>query len=133
MRAHSSQAARLLARCQEIVGRHANQLPPPVDIVHFDFSPDNILVEGGKVSGVIDWDGVQAGDRLFDLASFLFYSVGATTLRDSIVEASGAAALGVYFAYLSVRQTAWSIRFHGAESGGDMVERRTALLEEGAV
>jgi hypothetical protein len=130
MRAHSRGAERVLTRCQEIVRRHSQHLPPLTDIVHFDFSPDNVLAVGGSITGVVDWDGVQVGDRLFDLATFLFYSLGATKLRNHIVATSGEATLAVYFACLCVRQTAWSIRFHAGEAGDGMVERCTSLLDE---
>jgi hypothetical protein len=130
MRSHSRDAERNLARCQEIVRRHSQHIPPPADIVHFDFSPDNVLAVGGSITGVVDWEGVQPGDRLFDLATFLFYSVGAPPLRDHIVATSGEATLAVYLAYLCVRQTAWSIRFHAADAGDAMVERCTSLLDE---
>lgn len=120
-------------RCQEIVRRHSQELPPPADTMHFDFSADNVLAVGGSITGVVDWDGAQPGDRLFDLATFLFYSVGAERLRDAVVEASSEATLAVYLAYLCVRQTAWSIRFHAAEAGEAMVDRCTALLDEVAV
>lgn len=43
------------------------------DIVHFDFTPANILVAAGEISGVIDWEGACRGDSVFDLASMLFY------------------------------------------------------------
>jgi hypothetical protein len=43
MRSHSRAAEVLLTRCQEIVRRHSERLPRRADIVHFDFSPDNVL------------------------------------------------------------------------------------------
>lgn len=133
MRSRSRRAERVLERSQAIVRRHARHLPPPGDIVHFDFSPDNVLAVGASVTGVVDWDGAQPGDRLFDLATFLFYSVGGERLRAAVVEASSEATLAVYFAYLCVRQTAWSIRFHAPEAGEAIVDRCTALLDELAV
>lgn len=38
-------------------------------IIHGDFGTGNILVEGGRVSGVIDFAGCAAGDPAYDFAS----------------------------------------------------------------
>ena len=41
---------------------------PPV-ICHGDLHPQNILVEGGRVSGVLDWPNTVIADAAFDVAS----------------------------------------------------------------
>jgi len=45
----------------------------PVDVeptwVHGDLHPRNLLVEGGRLSGVLDWGDLTVGDRAVDLAS----------------------------------------------------------------
>jgi aminoglycoside phosphotransferase (APT) family kinase protein len=41
---------------------------PPV-ICHGDLHPQNVLVEGGRVSGVVDWPNTVIADRAFDVAS----------------------------------------------------------------
>ena len=40
--------------------------------MHLDFHPGNVLVDGGRVTGVVDWDGAGRGDRLFDLVTLRF-------------------------------------------------------------
>jgi aminoglycoside phosphotransferase (APT) family kinase protein len=42
--------------------------PATSSFIHMDYHPLNILVEGGLLTGVIDWAGAAAGDRRADLA-----------------------------------------------------------------
>lgn len=48
-------------------------LDAPLDVaptwLHGDLHPRNVLVEGGALSGIIDWGDMTAGDRATDLAS----------------------------------------------------------------
>lgn len=37
-------------------------------LVHGDFTMDNVLLEEGKVTGIIDWSDGEVGDRRYDLA-----------------------------------------------------------------
>ena len=37
--------------------------------IHGDLHPRNILVEKGKITGIIDWGDIGSGDRATDLAS----------------------------------------------------------------
>jgi aminoglycoside phosphotransferase (APT) family kinase protein len=37
-------------------------------LLHLDYHPANVLVEGGRVSAVLDWANARAGDRRADLA-----------------------------------------------------------------
>ena len=41
----------------------------PSTWIHGDLHPRNVLVEGGTLSGIIDWADIAAGDRATDLAS----------------------------------------------------------------
>lgn len=40
-------------------------------VLHFDYHPLNVLVEGEEISAVIDWTNVQVGDRRADFARTL--------------------------------------------------------------
>lgn len=118
MRGYGSETAALLDRLQAIVRRGATLALPQDDVVHFDFTPLNILVAGEQIGGVIDWDGVCAGDRAFDLATLLFYTHHSQGLADELYAAAcglaGPAAVALYLAHLAHRQIDWSIRFHDA-------------------
>jgi Phosphotransferase enzyme family len=127
MRAHSPRTAALLARLQAYIAGHAARLAARSarDVVHFDFGGPNILVAGGRVTGVVDW-GPLPGDRTFDLATLLFYDgyyadVAATRGRvwGRALELVDPATFGIYLAHLVHRQTDWSLRHHDAA----MVER----------
>lgn len=60
--------------------------PPPAApvICHGDFHPQNVLVEGGRVTGVLDWPNALIADPAFDVASTLnilsFVPVGLTSM-----------------------------------------------------
>jgi aminoglycoside phosphotransferase (APT) family kinase protein len=54
--------AYLRARAGEF--RHA-----PPSFLHLDYHPQNVLVKGLRVTGVIDWANTAAGDRHFDAAT----------------------------------------------------------------
>jgi aminoglycoside phosphotransferase (APT) family kinase protein len=74
LRDHSDSSRELLSRCQDAVRRFGDRVPETEAIVHWDFTPDNVLVRDGRVSGVIDWEGVRAGDPVFDLVTLAFYA-----------------------------------------------------------
>ncbi len=43
-------------------------LPAPDSVVHGDLGPDHVLVDGGSITGVIDWGDCHVGDPAIDLA-----------------------------------------------------------------
>jgi aminoglycoside phosphotransferase (APT) family kinase protein len=116
---HSAVTADLLEVLQTFVKRHADEVgvADAEDIVHFDFSPANVLSARGRVVRVVDWEGVRAGDRLFDLATPLFYTYPISDVFDGLWKLALArgkpGVLGVYLAHMLVRQIDFSIRHHG--------------------
>ncbi|HET9223586.1 MAG TPA: aminoglycoside phosphotransferase family protein, partial [Roseiflexaceae bacterium] len=120
MQAYSTTTAQMLQRVQAIVQRYAGQLAPQTDIVHYDCNPANVLASATGITGVIDWDGWCAGDRMFDVATMLFYSYAdmavRTCLWQTILKHSGPEAGAVYLGHLIHRQIDWSIRHHTAEA-----------------
>ena len=116
----------LLERCQTVTRRHAGRLPRRTDVVHFDFTSGNLLVEGDEITGVVDWHGTSTGDRLFDLAT-LFYYTREEPLRDRGVSDVGQEGLSVYLAHMCVRQTEWSLRLHSPEAGARVLRDSLAL------
>jgi aminoglycoside phosphotransferase (APT) family kinase protein len=120
LRDHSDRSRELLSRCQEAVQRFGERVPKMEAIVHWDFTPDNVLVRDGRVSGVIDWEGVRAGDPAFDLVTLAFYAPG-TPLLDRALGEIDAGLRSVYQAHLCVRQAEWSLRRHDEVTGGRML------------
>lgn len=119
---HSNESRELLRFCRRAVELHADGLRGRRDIVHWDYTRSNVLVDEGRVTGVIDWGGTRAGDRLFDLATLLYYARGeAPELEQYVVERTGEKGLSVYLAHMCVRQGDWSLRVHGLETGDEIV------------
>jgi hypothetical protein len=120
LRHYSGESAAMLATLQELVARHAGDAFVTRDIVHWDFNPGNVLGDGTHITGVVDWDGACAGDRGFDLSTYLFSSYGDREVCDPLWQetlvCSGSGALAVYLAHMIVRQVDWSIRHHESTS-----------------
>jgi hypothetical protein len=115
---HSDGSRELLGLCRRAVERHSPALEPSRDIAHMDFTLANVLVDGDHVTGVIDWGGTRTGDRMFDLATLLYYARGeAPELERYVVARIGHEGLAVYLAHMAVRQTDWSLRHHGPAAG----------------
>jgi len=120
LRDHSERSRELLTRCQETVRRFGDRVPSVDAVVHWDFTPDNVLVHDGRVTGVIDWEGVRAGDPRFDLVTLAFYAPGTPLIETAVVELdSGLRA--VYQAHLCIRQAEWSLRRHDEATGERML------------
>jgi hypothetical protein len=113
----------LLAWCRHAV--ETADLVDPGDIVHWDFTTANVLTLAGEITGVVDWDGVVNGDRLFDLVT-LFYYTRTESLREYVLERVSVAIFRAYLGAVVVRQTAFSLKFHapgvGPESIADALE-----------
>jgi aminoglycoside phosphotransferase (APT) family kinase protein len=120
LRDHSDRSRELLSRCQAVVRRFAERVPEENAIVHWDFTPDNVLVRGGRVTGVIDWEGVRSGDPRFDLVTLAFYAPG-TPMLEEAVGSLDPGLRAVYEAHLCVRQAEWSLRRHDAATGERML------------
>jgi aminoglycoside phosphotransferase (APT) family kinase protein len=47
---------------------------PTGDLVHGDLNPDNVLLDGDRISALIDVEAVGRGSRMHDLATLLVYA-----------------------------------------------------------
>ena len=134
MRGHSPTTARLLDLVQELVARHRSVSTPTTDVVHFDFQPNNMLGLSSKISGVVDWEGAQAGDRAFDLATLLFYAYDQESTREAlwrrVAEITDPVAAAVYLAHLIHRQVDWSIRHYDEQTLDRWLERARLVWQE---
>ena len=119
---HSDESRDLIRLCRRAVERYADGVRGHRDIVHWDYTLANVLVDRGRVSGVIDWGGTRTGDRLFDLATLIYYARGqAPELERYVVERIGREGLSVYLAHMCVRQSDWSVRHHEPPAGDEVV------------
>jgi aminoglycoside phosphotransferase (APT) family kinase protein len=60
----------LIAILQKETGR-LDELDAQSRLVHGDFNPTNILIQGGKVSGILDWEFCHAGTPYMDIGNLL--------------------------------------------------------------
>jgi aminoglycoside phosphotransferase (APT) family kinase protein len=116
-----------VTRCRGVVERHARDVPRARDVVHWDFTPANVLGLDGEVTGVIDWGGTCSGDRLFDLATW-HYDAADDVLRDYVVERAGEGTMAVYLAHLAIRQAGWSVRHHSRAVALDAIRYGVELF-----
>jgi aminoglycoside phosphotransferase (APT) family kinase protein len=75
----SPSSARLMDRLSNIVRPAQHHEMHRRDFVHGDFGPHNVVVRGGRISGVVDWMNFGVGNRAIDLGEVL---VAWALLRD---------------------------------------------------
>ncbi|MVA75052.1 phosphotransferase [Auraticoccus sp. F435] len=131
---HSRRTRRLLDQVREV-----GAVTPPAmaghDLVHLDYQPANVLVDGaGRVSGVVDWDGTARGDGDLDLVTLCFglhTAAASPTAADQLEHLLRTGVepdrLRAYWAHMSLRLVDWAIRHHGPED----VDRWLALAARG--
>jgi hypothetical protein len=128
--AEFSERSRRLLEWVQAVGADGSHMVGD-DLTHMDFHPGNVLVEQGRLSGVVDWDGAQRGDRHFDLVTLLFcVRALAPSVAGPIEERLRLLPprrMRAYWAHMSLRQVDWSIRHHDAAT----VQRWLSVAEEG--
>ncbi len=62
--------------CEQVLARMIALLPfcpPEHSLVHGDFGFDNVIVDGERITAVLDWANMKYGDFLFDLAWLGFW------------------------------------------------------------
>ncbi|WP_439897592.1 phosphotransferase, partial [Escherichia coli] len=64
-----NQVADMAGRCAEL----ARHCPNVRALVHADFGSNNVLTDGHRITGVIDWSEAMYGDPLYDIANILFW------------------------------------------------------------
>jgi hypothetical protein len=121
-----SDASRALLRRIRSVGRDRSvaRLAAP-DLVHYDLHTVNVVSDDGRrVSGIIDWDSVRAGDRSLDLGNFAFTSLWKTPdsavheqVWDAFASSSTHDARVIYMHHVALRQVDWVIRHPGLPPG----------------
>jgi aminoglycoside phosphotransferase (APT) family kinase protein len=107
------EAPEVLRRCRDALTRAEGSLADPGDLVHWDYTTANILAVSDEITGVVDWDGVCNGDRLFDLVT-LWYYTRTPLLRDYVLAHTTREVHDAYVAAMVARQVAYSLKFHDA-------------------
>jgi aminoglycoside phosphotransferase (APT) family kinase protein len=115
LRGHSARS-RALERWVTSVGADGPGYLTGDDAVHCDYQPTNLLADGGRLTGVVDWDGAGRGDRHLDLVTLRFgihaipADPGATRRLDQILDDLPPHTLTPLWAHMSLRMTDWAIR-----------------------
>jgi cyclase len=110
----------LLERARAALARAEPALRDPGDIVHWDYTTSNILADAGEITGVVDWDAVCNGDRLFDLVT-LYYYTRTPLLREYVLARTSKDVYAVYLIAVAVRQVAYSLKFHSPDSAPGLI------------
>jgi hypothetical protein len=130
----SAETRAMLTTLQRIATVRDRWSVPTDDMVHYDFTWANILVQNRVVRGVIDWDATCAGDRAFDLATLLFYSYADAPCRRVLWDALDALrepdVAALYLAHLILRQVDWSIRQHTPTFAEHWIATSAQVLED---
>ncbi len=98
------------------------------DLVHLDFHTGNVLTDAGGITGIVDWDGIGRGDRLFALVTLRFDAHvrlpdADLTWFDQLLESALVpAVLRLYWAHMSLRLVDWSIRHHTPADTADWLD-----------
>jgi aminoglycoside phosphotransferase (APT) family kinase protein len=103
----------LLDRLQRIADATNTVDVPADDVVHYDFSPYNILADGDTITGVVDWQGATSGDATVDLVTLAYYTYDRAAhdaLLDAARQRTHPAALRLYAAHMVLRQVDWVLR-----------------------
>jgi hypothetical protein len=113
---HSDETRAMLERLCRIAETARGVAVAERDIVHYDFSPYNVLVTGDRITGVVDWDGATNGDAAFDLVTLAAFTYD-DRVRDQLLAVAAARtdprAIALYAAHMVLRQVDWSLRNHG--------------------
>lgn len=110
------------------------------DVVHRDFAPENVLVSGGKLCAVVDWEQSSAGDSRFDLVGLLFdIEIGRKAapsvnrkLREALAERLPPALLGAYVAFYAVRYASWAVGTSMENEVLELAQRLTFGYDDGS-
>jgi Ser/Thr protein kinase RdoA (MazF antagonist) len=90
---------------------------PGTDVMHADFAPENVLVDKGHLSGIVDWERCRAGSAGLDLVGVLYdVEIGGKAaeavrgqLAQALRERLAPPVLALYTAVYAVRYASWAI------------------------
>ena len=149
IRRHSPETAALLEALRDYVRARPDVPMATQDVVHFDFGKGHIWTEilphpdnpawrrAGRITGVIDFEGLVTGDRAFDLVTALFSNTGPAhragphrRLWDRACALAGPQTVGVYLAHIAHRQLGGCVRHHPADVTQRFLSTTAAHLAE---
>ncbi len=116
IRAYSSETSVLLAAMEAAVQPYVHIELPQTDVVHGDFTPDNLLIANGQITAVIDATYAGYGTRVIDLVTLLHYAYAfdyGTHVRQQLysksVHIAGQGVLAICLVYRTMAMLDWAI------------------------
>lgn len=85
---------------------------PKTDIVHGDFSYHQVMIDDGKITGIIDWQEAGCGDWLVDLTRLIYSLHDRPQLANPIikyVEQENLPRIKLYTAFTAIEMLLWPI------------------------
>jgi hypothetical protein len=136
---HSAATRELLTRVREAGAGLVSAALEEHDAVHLDFHHLNVLQRDGRLTGVVDGEGMRSGDRIFDLVTLAVCLVeaecpalAAEQVWDTVLAARDRVTLTAYVAHMALRQVDWSIRHRtGADVARWLAQANAALARVG--
>ena len=123
-------AADAFDRGMDALHELAPACPELRSVVHSDLLNRNVLVQGGAITAVIDWQCAMYGDHLYDLAWFGFWApwhagVSGAGLGALATEADARLRMRCYEVHIGVRHLIYNAWRRGVGADLDAVARRT--------
>jgi aminoglycoside phosphotransferase (APT) family kinase protein len=71
--------------------RRSKPRPLPLVVLHGELNPNNLIVDGGRITGIIDWERAHIGDPREDLAWFKYFeeAMAGTSLVAAVQRSGG--------------------------------------------
>ena len=112
LRTYDGRGAAVLDRVKAIGTGTDPSWFPDSGLVHLDLHTDNVLIDDGTVTGIIDWEGACTGDHRYDLVQFAFDLDGHSQPIWDVVDAAELEpqVLRAYLALLVLKCTSGAIR-----------------------
>jgi aminoglycoside phosphotransferase (APT) family kinase protein len=127
----SAETSALVAQIESLVAGLQGKVLSKNDLVHGDMGINQVLFQGQKVTGVIDWDQVGYGDRAIDLVSLWYSIMQAPEARDAVMkhmlEVSDKDTIKICAAYKMLTMVAWNITKGGGDVAPAAMLARTAI------
>lgn len=127
----SADTSALVSDIEQMVLGMQTKVLPKTDLVHGDMGIGQVIFQGPKVAGVLDWDQAGYGDRTIDLVALWYSLMTMPESRDLVMKhmmaVSDAEAIKIYAAYKMLAVVAWHINKIGGEVIAQVTLARTAL------
>jgi hypothetical protein len=137
IQAYAPETAELLSALTAAVQPYREISLPTTDIVHGDFNPDNLLVNNGEITAIIDCTYAGYGTRVIDLATLLHYAYAfdygdevRARLYEQSMKIAGPAVLAVCLVYRTMAMLDWVIHRDTQAAVLSYVHAAWQMLEE---